>query len=36
VEWEGGVGCGAVKGWMGEAGNGIWSVENKLILKKEK
>jgi hypothetical protein len=28
--WRGGVGCGAVGGWMG-AGNGIWSVKNKLI-----
>jgi hypothetical protein len=30
--WGGGVGCGAVRGWMG-AGNGIWSVKNKLIKK---
>jgi hypothetical protein len=25
---EGGVECGAVRGWMGR--NGIWSVKNKI------
>jgi hypothetical protein len=30
VGWGGGVGCGAVRGWMGRAGNGIWSVKNEL------
>jgi hypothetical protein len=34
VWWGGGVGCGAVGGWMG-AGNGIWSVKNKLIKKND-
>ena len=29
----GGVGCEAVRGWMGGR-NGIWSVKNKLIFKK--
>jgi hypothetical protein len=24
------VGCGAVRGWMVGAGNGIWSVKNKI------
>jgi hypothetical protein len=33
MEWRGGLGCGAVGGWMAEEGNGIWSVKNKLILK---
>ena len=35
IRWGGSVGCGAVGGWMG-AGNGIWSIKNKLIKKKEK
>jgi hypothetical protein len=26
--WGGGVGCGAVRGWMGAAGNGVWSAKN--------
>jgi hypothetical protein len=31
----GGVGCGAVEGYMGAgAENGIWSIKNKLIFKK--
>jgi hypothetical protein len=29
----GGVGCGAVGGWMRGAGNGIWSVKNELHIK---
>jgi hypothetical protein len=35
VEWGGGVGCGAVRGWMGGGGerNGIWSGKNKLKIK---
>jgi hypothetical protein len=28
------VGCGAVGGWIGGAGDGIWSVKYKLIKKK--
>jgi hypothetical protein len=38
VGWEGGVGCGTVKGWMG-VGNGRWNVKkilNKVKLKKKK
>jgi hypothetical protein len=31
--WGGGVGCGAIRVWMGEMGNGIWSVKNKLKTK---
>jgi hypothetical protein len=27
VGWGGGVGCGTDGGWMGAAGNGIWSVK---------
>jgi hypothetical protein len=30
------VGCGAIGGWMGVAGNGIWSVKDKLILNRKK
>jgi hypothetical protein len=30
VGWGRGVGCGAVKGWMWRAGNGIWSAENQI------
>jgi hypothetical protein len=33
VGWGGGVGCGADGGWVGGAGNGIWSVKNKLKIK---
>jgi hypothetical protein len=33
VEWGGGVGCGAVRGWVGREGNGIWNVENELQIK---
>jgi hypothetical protein len=29
------VGCGAVRGWMGE-GNGIWNIKNKLKINKNK
>jgi hypothetical protein len=32
VGWKRGMGCGAVRGWMGW-GNKIWSVKNKLINK---
>jgi hypothetical protein len=28
-----GVGCGAVKLWMGRGGNGKWSVKNELLIK---
>jgi hypothetical protein len=30
------VGCGAVRGWIGVAGNGIWSVKNKLKIKNKR
>ena len=33
--WGGGVGCGAIGGWMGVAENGIWSVKDKLILNRK-
>jgi hypothetical protein len=31
--WGGSVGCGAVGGWTGGAGNGIWSAKNELQIK---
>jgi hypothetical protein len=31
--WGRGVGCGAVRGWMGRAGKGIWCVKYKLKIK---
>jgi hypothetical protein len=33
VGWGRGVKYGAVIGWMGGAGDGIWSVRNKLNIK---
>jgi hypothetical protein len=33
VRWGGGMGCGAVRGWVGGAGNGIWNVKIKLKIK---
>jgi hypothetical protein len=34
VGWGGGVGCGAVQGWMWVgARNAVWSVKNKLKIK---
>ena len=32
--WGGGVGYGAVRGWMAGAGNGIWNVKNNYFLKR--
>jgi hypothetical protein len=29
----GGVGCGAVGGWMGRGENGIWSIKDELQIK---
>jgi hypothetical protein len=33
VGWGRSMVCGEVRGWMVGAGNGIWSVNNKLKIK---
>jgi hypothetical protein len=30
------MGCGAVRGWMGEGENKVWSIKNNKLIMQEK